>query len=1348
MDNCSSSINVTTLIQSPCILFLPEGFQHSWTHDQDKKLQAKMDTTLWMNGQHNYQFQQNSQQHQQFWNQAGYSNTYPQYPEVNDPQRAQFNPGYGQQTSTTYQQLTTNPGYRPPQNNYGNVNVNQQTAYDYAQTRNVNQSINQWQASACQMTTQQDPTVPGNWSNQRPPKNAMVCAEITTAQAETFPYQNMQNSVSNPNLMPMTFNYFSENVNTTVAHKGGGYKESNTDSCMTAFQWRGTATHAKQVESTRKDDARNNQTQTPYKTSARMAPPRFISPRNSMPPPSFSSSGQLPVSQTHLQLQSAAGAAPAFSNSAVFRAPPPYNVPLSSVKNGQQPPTSHLVNPNNPSRNPPPSSACQKAVAVVQPLSQKHTQVTTRKSCPDGIGQQKDTLMAGWVDDIEIDGNTLPYRFQPLPECDGSEKRLLISSGSYQKHQSNANIEPTDDGTVTTSLQSNGNGKESKLRKLMEAGKAHQSVTLDSCQGKESEMDDVGQLSLVPVMTWSHEQLTTLIKITTEVQIQPDNSKSVVGQLIKYLWDNDIKNILRLINTNYYRDLMFAVIKYCKATEDLPILSQVENKILDRLKKNCTVLEHGSVHFESPYVSPWLNVNVQLDDIDNEFGFPSSLTNCQIKCNTETQPMQTRRKEMAIENVPQMASALFRHLEKARSIIQTECTPSIVPDDALTADLSDPLDLLEMEMMCPDQARMVFEHLKNGSSLIEFQSNEVSTTEKTTSLDEFCCIHRWMDVILGTEPSIQCSCRSQSEANKPCEILTDPMDPSEEENIVEVSLNPMRLNSSKVSKIIDFTTQFEVPQKGNDDTPFTTPSTMEEMSSIHGSISTTVLEKNCNKELKPASTGETLNIEPKQPKDNKRPITESSDDHMSTPKAVWTMEQKQSNSDAHDLKSIGSSLTTGPTRLSPTVKPKADGPPNLKMRLGLSRKRKRTIGKVISMDVLDPSKEEKMIEVTLTPMCSNPPQVSKIVDLGKQFEVPQKENDNTPITPASTMDLNDEEEEMINDILNGIYGSISTTAIENNYNKELKPARTGETLNPITESSDDHTSTPKAVWTMKQSNGDTRDLKSICSRLTTAPTRLSPTAKADCSPNLKVRLWPSRKRKRTIGKVLQPFEDPVTSVYQPALKDTSNGLIKEKVVADDSKTIKLALFGTTAQKSGVSGPRGKSHSSSQYFSGLHPPPSLLTVKSCSVRNRISEEWRNSYLPITRKNGERKTVKDTNRNSGTTSATVAPVEAELVDMERLPVSLEQTFPLGSGKKRRGRKPNVLTLETTQMPSKCVTKTTSKKPKFPDMRRKENRGLRLLHHHLDAKAGPRRRKDKRASVLGESPRGYSTALVDQC
>ena len=239
---------------------------------------------------------------------------------------------------------------------------------------------------------------------------------------------------------------------------------------------------------------------------------------------------------------------------------------------------------------------------------------------------------------------------------------------------------------------------------------------------------------------------------------------------------------------------------------------------------------------------------------------------------------------------------------------------------------------------------------------------------------------------------------------------------------------------------------------------------------------------------------------------------------------------------------------------------------------------------------------------------------------------------------------------------------------------------------------------------------------------------------------------------------MQPLEDPVASVHQPALKDSSNDLIKEKVVSDDSptkKTVKLALFGTTAHKSGVSGPRGRSHSLSQFHSMLpHPPPSFITV-TCSVRNQIREKWRKSYLPITRKNGKRKTIKDINWNA--TWATIAPVEAELIDMERLPASLEQTFPLGSGKKRgrRNSSANILTLETTQMPNKSVTKkqlvnskSKSKNPKGPDMRRKENRGLRLLHQHLGIKAGPRRRKGKRASVLGKSPCGYSSPLVNQC
>ncbi|CAL8358000.1 unnamed protein product [Lota lota] len=1168
-----------------------------------------MDTTLWINGQQNYQVRQNSQQPQQFWSQAGYSKTCPQYSKVNDSQSAQFNPGYGafcsgqtsnHQTSTTSRQLPTNPGYSPLQNHFVNGNANLQTTCNYAQTRNVPY---QWPGSACQITPQQDPTSAENWSNQRPPN--------ITAQTAKFPVQNMQNSVSNPfQLMPMKLNYLQESVKTTLPQNA--YKESNITLFKTStFQWGRTATHSKKMEETRKkEDARKNQTPTPYTASTQMAPPRYILAKKQKPPSehfrreehdaTFNSSGQRPGSQTHLQLQSGAGKAPAFSNSPVNVAQPPYSSHLSSANNGQLPQTSHLVNPSNLGRNPPPSCAGEKAVAVVQPLSQKNTQVTAKKSCPERIGQQKDTLIDGCVDNVKIHGNTLPNLFQLLPECNNSEKTCNIS-GSDQKHQSNANVEPTDDGTVTTSLLSKGNGKESE---------APQSVTLDASQGKgiqkdevqELEMENVGLLSVVPVTTWTHEELTALIAMSTKVQIQPDCSEEVVIQLIKHLWNNDLKKLLSLINTDYYKDLMAGIIKFCKDTHNSPILSQVVHKNWHRLKEKFTVLEHDCVHFESPYVSPWLNVNRQLDDIDKEFGFPSSLKKYERKCNTEMESMETKRgisvdivKEMAFENVPQMAPVLDVE-DEVESIIQTKSSLSIVPDEALTADLKDPLDLLEIEMMHPDQARIVFEQLKNESNLIEFKSNEVSTTEETISMDEFCCINRWIEVILGTEHSLECCCKSRLESNKPCVISTDALDPSEEENIIEVSLNPMQSNPSKISKIIDLAEQFEVPQKGHDNTPthpLTSMDFNEEgeivnaiLSSINGSISTTALEESCNKEeLKPACPVETLNIEPKQPKDHdddhatvcdEHHITEPSDDNMSTPQAVLTIEQKQSNSNIHDLKSISSSLTTGPTRPSPTVEPKDDYSSNLKKRLRLSRK-----------------------------------------------------------------------------------------------------------------------------------------------------------------------------RKSTKGKKMQPFEDPVTSVHQPALKDASNDLIKEKVVADDSttsakKTVKLALFGSVAHRNDVSGPHGESQALSQYYSGRpHPPPSVLTLTSCSVRHRICEEWRNSYLPITRKNRKHKTIKDINLNS--TTATVAPVEAKRIDIEGLPASLEQTFPIGSVKKRGRRKSiaNDLTLATTKKPNKSVTKkwlvkSKSKKHKDPDMRRKENRVLSfgVLRHPLDFKDGPRSRNDKKDSVLETS------------
>ena len=820
------------------------------------------------------------------------------------------------------------------------------------------------------------------------------------------------------------------------------------------------------------------------------------------------------------------------------------------------------------------------------------------------FGPHIDSSTNGCVDNTDIHTKTSSHLLTLLTGNDHSEKNSGNCSGVPSDHKDQLN-EAIDDGIVATSdltvkqfftnamqdttatLLSNGNGKLSE---------AHQSVTMEASQGmeinksevQELELVNVGLLGLIPVIKWTYEKLKHLIAISTKVQIQPERSEEVVGQLVKHLWDNDFKKLLRLVNADYYSDLMADVFKFFSETDNSTILSQVENKNWHILKKKFIVLDHDCIHFESPYVSPWLNVNEQLDDIDKEFGFPSSLKNSESICNTETEPMETNCgipvdivKEMAIEKVPQMAPApdVEDEVEDVEAILTAKCSPSMVPDDALTADLKDPLDLLEIQILPADQARIVFEQLKNESPMLEFKSNKVSSaTEETTSLEEFCCINRLMESISATGLSVGCCCKSRFESNKPCVISTDALlDPSEEENIIEVS--------AKISKIIDLAEEFDVP--------ITHPSTHMDLteeeeivndilSSINKESITLALEKGCNKvELKPACPAQTLNIVQPQyhgddhaaAQSDAHHITEPSDDHASAPEAVLNIEQKQSN--LYDFSQL---VQPGFTRLSPTVKPKDDS-----------------------------------------------------------------------------------------------------------------------------------------------------------------------------SFSIKKRLRASTKCKKTKRKKMQTNEDPVASVSQPALKDTSNNIIKEKVDSVGStaakETVKLALFGSIPHTNSVSFPWVKIHTSCQNFSGpSHQPPSVLTLTRATVRKRLCEEWRASYLPITTKR-KYKTIKDINLNS--TSDTVAPVEDKHEDMERLPVAPKQRCPIRSVKKRGRRKSTAddLTLETSKMSNKSVTKkrlvnmkSKSKSHKDPDMPLKENSVLRF--GKLRNKDGPKSCNDKRDSVLGKSLLMYST------
>ncbi|KAM7414218.1 hypothetical protein PAMA_019169 [Pampus argenteus] len=253
--------------------------------------------------------------------------------------------------------------------------------------------------------------------------------------------------------------------------------------------------------------------------------------------------------------------------------------------------------------------------------------------------------------------------------------------------------------------------------------------------------------------------------------------------------------------------------------------------------------KNDEVYSEPPYRSSWLNTNEQLDDIDKEFGFPLTLKHCSHTVDGDCQLGQVE----TVNSIP--AQNVSEVQNKASSQTEFEAVDSASPDKTESTDSSDPYYKFEIEILPPEEAKLIFEQIQSTEPVIQLEKGTNSPAENdlpevidvtigdsklekaaVTPLEQICCIARWKQIIIGSNtPSLStCQCTKEQSHGDCTDKTLDEQEMAAQKN--DSKFRPENRTKSG-ENIIDQIQTFSWPEicneanqtidfTGNDDKPY------------------------------------------------------------------------------------------------------------------------------------------------------------------------------------------------------------------------------------------------------------------------------------------------------------------------------------------------------------------------------------------------------------------------------------------------------------------------------------------------------------------------------------------------
>lgn len=416
-----------------------------------------------------------------------------------------------------------------------------------------------------------------------------------------------------------------------------------------------------------------------------------------------------------------------------------------------------------------------RVVAVVQPLSQESNQVASTE-----LGECTTTHAS----------LSIPAKLTISPDVEKIQKGdFNVSTENDNQNQTNHSAVSGDGSSSTSSgtqdlllqqLCAEKTGLEMAINMQADKGiatTAHRSSEVPVIQN--GEMITEQKLSLIPTTPWTVVMLNNLIKEEKKILMQEEFRRfDSANTLLRKIWDDNSK----LLSQDWYRDLITAVKRFCyeHVTIDCTILTQVKNDV-EEILKQYHVLQDEEIYSEPLYKSSWFNVNEQLDDIDKEFGFPSSLKHRLNTCKTDNQPEQDEtvnsdpaqivgKERNDVSSRAEIESVVSGE-EKQASTLVTTSSKTLTTNKIEAADSGDPHYSFEIQVLPPEEAKVIFELVqskmpqsKNVDSLpeeaISSVEGDLCEAMDVTPLKQVCCISRWIEIVGGSSGS-KCQCNKE-----------------------------------------------------------------------------------------------------------------------------------------------------------------------------------------------------------------------------------------------------------------------------------------------------------------------------------------------------------------------------------------------------------------------------------------------------------------------------------------------------------------------------------------------------------------------------------------------------------
>ncbi|XP_035521386.1 uncharacterized protein si:ch211-106e7.2 [Morone saxatilis] len=498
-----------------------------------------------------------------------------------------------------------------------------------------------------------------------------------------------------------------------------------------------------------------------------------------------------------------------------------------------------------------------RAVAVVQPLSQENYHVASKHTPVSSINQS--TEHAATDESLRSPekcvispavAKTAPYlRHGSPPYPENPNQTMSNNSHSAGSNDSSFASSPDSAGHQHLSQKNvcaEDTGSEPAINMQVEQHvklSANQLVTpeVPVSQSKNPTDPDscVSELSQVPTLPWTHVALTGLIVQDEQAQsiLQPSSTMFNSEKLVRMFWDGNTINLITKLKTGWYRSLITDVKEFCQkhTTPDSVILSQVKPSSLKQLQ-SYHVLKDNEAYSEPPYKSSWLNVSEQLDDIDNEFGFPWSWKHHLHVIESHSQPDVDETVNsfpaQAAHEVPNKVLSQTElepfdsGEEKQASAVEVTSTQAASPNETEIADSSDSYYSFEIKVLPPEEAMVIFKQAQSKmpqsmdtdpqpeivmDSSVQDELPEAmdvtlndSELKSVLPIQQVCCLSKWLHVICGSDKSSsKCQCNEQSLEDCPDKTLgTEEMAVQKEENLCVIR-SPSKFHMEGENKVKD-----------------------------------------------------------------------------------------------------------------------------------------------------------------------------------------------------------------------------------------------------------------------------------------------------------------------------------------------------------------------------------------------------------------------------------------------------------------------------------------------------------------------------------------------------------------